>query len=159
MNNQNLFYVLQSKTEYYLFVLSLHYMIRFDYLIYIFLSLESYILLYICNYTKREKTNSKRNVKLIGSSNWSRKSSNNGNTSRKFFAFPEILSSITKVNDDLFAKILNAFQSEIDIAKFELCTKELGQLYITLYKWYYMWVHKLLIHQPEAIKNVIVPIE
>lgn len=91
--------------------------------------------------------------------------SNDGNTSRKFFANAELSASITGLNADIikrFSTILQVISSGlmINFNKFEIYTKETAQMYVNLYGWYFMpvTVHKLLIHGPEIAKYAIVPI-
>lgn len=92
-------------------------------------------------------------------------SSNNGNTARKFFANPSLVSSITGVNEDLikrFAVILTAINSnyQVNVRKFRVYARETAELYINLYPWYCMpvSVHKMLIHGAQIIENLCIPV-
>jgi len=77
---------------------------------------------------------------------------NDGNTSRRFFKDPAITSEITGVNQELIHRfgILDTINSgaEIDLCKFENYCRETARLYVELYEWYYMpnSVHKVLWH-------------
>lgn len=91
--------------------------------------------------------------------------SNDGNTSRRFFANPQLTSEITGVNESLitrFAKILNDINSKdsIDAEEFGDYCLETAKLYIELYDWYYMpnSVHKILIHGRDIVKAAMLPI-
>ncbi|XP_076547285.1 uncharacterized protein LOC143305923 [Osmia lignaria lignaria] len=90
---------------------------------------------------------------------------NNGNTSRKFFSQTKLASEITGVNEDLiyrFSVILNTISSgySVNAEQFGKYAFETAQLYVYHYNWYYMpqTVHKVLIHGAEIIKSFIVPI-
>lgn len=90
---------------------------------------------------------------------------NDGNTSRRFFKDPAITSEITGVNKDLihrFGIILDTINSgaAIDPLKFENYCRETASLYVELYKWYYMpnTVHKILWHGGTIISASILPI-
>lgn len=91
---------------------------------------------------------------------------NDGNTARKFFEFPDKTAAITGLDEDLirrFAVILQAITSGevIDVPKFKEYTKITAEKYVELYNWYYMssTVHKILIHGADIIAgNAVVPI-
>lgn len=91
---------------------------------------------------------------------------NDGNTARKFFEFPNKTAAITGLDEDLikrFAVILQAITSgeQVDIIKFRDYARKTAEKYVLLYDWYYMssTVHKLLIYGADIIeKNNIVPI-
>lgn len=91
---------------------------------------------------------------------------NDGNTARKFFEFPNKTAAITGLDQNLikrFAVILQAITSgeKIDVIKFKDFARKTAEKYVELYDWYYMssTVHKLLIHGADIIeKNDIVPI-
>lgn len=91
---------------------------------------------------------------------------NDGNTARKFFEFPDKTAAITGLDEEIvrrFAVILQAITSgeKIDIIKFKDYARKTAEKYVELYDWYYMssTVHKLLIHGADIIeKNNIVPI-
>lgn len=91
---------------------------------------------------------------------------NDGNTARKFFEFPNKTAAITGLDEDLikrFAVILQTITSgeRINVIKFKDFARKTAEKYVELYDWYYMssTVHKLLIHGADIIeKNDIVPI-
>lgn len=90
---------------------------------------------------------------------------NDGNTSRRFFADAETSASITGINIDLlkrFRVILEVISSghEIDHDKFETYTQSTARLYIDLYGWHPMspTVHKVLMHGGSIIAHAILPI-
>ena len=90
---------------------------------------------------------------------------NDGNTSRRFFAEPEKSSLITGVDVRLIKKckiILEALSSghKIDIKKFETFAEETAKLYVDLYEWHPMTptMHKILKHGANVINNAILPI-
>lgn len=91
---------------------------------------------------------------------------NDGNTARKFFEFPNKTAAITGLDEELikrFAVILQAITSgeKIDVIKFKDYARKTAERYVELYDWYFMsaTVHKLLIHGADIIeKNDIVPI-
>lgn len=90
---------------------------------------------------------------------------NDGNTARKFFEFPERTATITGLDEEIvrrFAVILQAITSgeNIDVEKFRAYTRTTAERYLQFYHWYYMsaTVHKLLIHGADIIKESIVPI-
>lgn len=91
--------------------------------------------------------------------------SNDGNTSRRFFDYPECSSRITGINIDLikrFQIILEVISSgyDIDPAKFDDYAHTTAKLYVELYGWHPMspTVHKILMHGAQVISNHIVPI-
>lgn len=90
---------------------------------------------------------------------------NDGNTSRRFFADPEASSRITGVNVQLikrFKVILEVISSgnSVDVHKFESYTHETATLYTDLYGWHPMspTIHKVLMHGTEVISQAILPI-
>lgn len=91
---------------------------------------------------------------------------NDGNTARRFFANTDITASITGIDKNLitkFATILEAISSgqRIDTVKFKEYTDATMNLYIDLYKWYYMpaSIHKVLVHGADIIENFgLIPI-
>ncbi|CAH1099302.1 unnamed protein product [Psylliodes chrysocephalus] len=90
---------------------------------------------------------------------------NDGNTSRRFFADPECSSRITGVSVNLiqrFKVILEVISSgnSIDVDKFEAYTYETAKLYTDLYDWHPMspTIHKVLMHGAEVISHAILPI-
>lgn len=92
-------------------------------------------------------------------------STNDGNTSRRFFENPSITANAIGVDEDLihrFKIILTTINSSkpIDTGKFhEYCMKT-AKLYVELYGWYYMpiTVHKVLMHGSQIISEAILPI-
>lgn len=91
--------------------------------------------------------------------------SNNGNTARRFFANPSLVSTITGVDEELikrFSVILTVLNSnyQVNVEKFRVYAHETAELYINLYSWYYMpvSVHKMLIHGAQVIENLCIPV-
>ena len=90
---------------------------------------------------------------------------NDGNTARRAFSDPEMLSQITGVDLGLiirFSVILQAISSSrpVDADKFGVYALETAKLFTDLYNWYYMpaSVHKLLIHGAVVIRSLLLPI-
>jgi len=90
---------------------------------------------------------------------------NDGNTSRRFFADPESSSRITGVNLDLIKRlhvILEVISSgqNINANKFEAFAHETAKKYIDLYGWHPMspTMHKVLMHGAEVVTHAILPI-
>lgn len=90
---------------------------------------------------------------------------NDGNTSRRFFENPSITAEITGLDETIiykFSVILQVIASgkEIDVEKFDAYGKNLAKLVVNTYPWYYMpaSVHKILLHGSEIIKHALVPI-
>jgi len=90
---------------------------------------------------------------------------NDGNTARRFFSNPAIISNILGINETLierFRNILHVVTScfEIDLEKFEIYTTETAELFINLYGWYKMlpFVHKVLLHGSNIMRKLILPI-
>lgn len=90
---------------------------------------------------------------------------NDGNTSRRFFSNVETSARITGVDLAFLKKlrlILELISSgkELNIQKFSTLCSETAELYISLYDWYPMspTVHKILIHGPTVIQHAILPI-
>lgn len=93
------------------------------------------------------------------------RSSNDGNTARRFFKNAKISASITGVDETIinrFHSILQTILSEYDInvTEFEKYALETAKLFVLAYSWYYMptTVHKLLIHGPQIIQSALLPI-
>lgn len=91
--------------------------------------------------------------------------SNDGNTARKFFKNPELVSQITGVSKELierFSNILCVVSSGhyIDEEKFKTYCFTTAEMAIDLYGWYKMSasVHKLLIHGSDIIKSLPLPV-
>lgn len=92
-------------------------------------------------------------------------SSNDGNTSRRFFQNYKLSSEITGINEELirrFAIILQtlACGKSIDINKFNEYTLKTADLYIAEYNWYPMpiSVHKVLLHSKSVLEHLLLPI-
>lgn len=90
---------------------------------------------------------------------------NDGNSARRFFDNPELVSNIIGVNEELirrFGVILKIIASgySINIKEFEKYCSETADLYVQKYEWYYMpqSVHKLLIHGAQIIKEAVLPV-
>lgn len=91
--------------------------------------------------------------------------SNDGNTSRRFFQNFEKAAEITGIDQRLIENIYALLQvlaagEEIDVKKFESHTKLTAKLYVDLYEWYHMpaSLHKILIHGASIIKKFQLPI-
>lgn len=90
---------------------------------------------------------------------------NDGNTARRFFSNPAIVSNILGLNQPLierFGNILHVMASgfAVDLEKFELYTKETAELFINLYGWYKIppSVHKVLLHGSDIMRKLVLPI-
>ena len=90
---------------------------------------------------------------------------NDGNTSRRFFAEPDTSSRISGINVDLikrFGVILEVVSSgfAINAEKFSTYAHTTAMLYVELYGWHPMspTVHKILIHGAQVIRHAILPI-
>ncbi|KAL4126307.1 hypothetical protein QTP88_010529 [Uroleucon formosanum] len=90
---------------------------------------------------------------------------NNGNTTRKFFKYAFQSSEITGINLELitrFGNILSCIASgyKINTNAFENYGIETARIFIKLYPWFYMppSVHKILIHGADVIRYAILPI-
>lgn len=91
--------------------------------------------------------------------------SNDGNTSRRFFADPELAAEITGVDLNLILRlkvILETLSSgfKIDTEKLKIYTKETAELYVKLYDWYPMTptLHKILMHSSVVVDHVLLPL-
>jgi hypothetical protein len=90
---------------------------------------------------------------------------NDGNTSRRFFADPDLAAEITGVDINLifrFKVILEVISSghEVDTEKFSAYATETAELYIRLYPWHPMTptMHKILVHRALVTQNALLPI-
>lgn len=90
---------------------------------------------------------------------------NDGNTSRRFFNDPETAAFITGIDVNLIKRlkiILEVISSghKIDVEKFENYASETSKLYVELYGWHPMTptLHKILRHGASVIENAILPI-
>jgi len=91
--------------------------------------------------------------------------SNDGNTARRFFQDPQLISMITDINQSLIERFSIILQTiacgeRIDSFKFEVYALEIAKIYVNLYPWYYMSssVHKILVHGGKVIKSALLPI-
>ena len=91
--------------------------------------------------------------------------SNDGNTARKFFKNPSLVSQITGIDKELierFSNILSIISCGHYIKEeiFKKYCFETAQMAISLYGWYKMSasVHKLLIHGADIIKSLPLPV-
>lgn len=91
--------------------------------------------------------------------------SNDGNTSRLFFADYELYASITGIDVNLifrFEIILEALSSgcKINLETFEKYARETEELHVQLYEWHPMspTIHKILRHGAEVISSALLPI-
>lgn len=92
-------------------------------------------------------------------------SSNDENTSRRFFADTKFASKITGINEDIihrFSNILIAINSskEIDSEKFGEYALSAAKKFNDLYGWFNFLptVHKILIHGEKMMKSAILPV-
>ena len=90
---------------------------------------------------------------------------NNGNTSRRFFANPSITAEITQVDETLIKRLAVVLEVicrnfAIDADKFNTFSQETARLAISLYPWYYMpaTVHKILMHGKAIIECAVLPV-
>lgn len=90
---------------------------------------------------------------------------NDGNTSRRFFADPEITARITGLNIEFLKNlkvILEVLASgfRIDTEKFSQYLRSTAELYVHLYKWHPMTptLHKILCHGALVIEHALLPI-
>lgn len=92
-------------------------------------------------------------------------SSNNGNTSRRFFSNPALVADITGVDEvliDRFRIILQIITcgQKVDSVKFQKFAWDTAEIFVQKYKWYFMplTVHKVLIHGKDIIDAAVLPI-
>lgn len=92
-------------------------------------------------------------------------STNDGNTARRFFENSTISSSITGVDLDLikrFHVILQVISCghDIHLTKFQEFTLNTARKFVELYPWFNIptTVHKLLIHSPQIVASLLLPI-
>lgn len=90
---------------------------------------------------------------------------NDGNTSRRFFANPKQAADITGVDFQLIYRlkvILEAISSgqKLDLQKFADYGLQTAKLYVKLYSWHPMTptLHKILIHGATVIEKALLPI-
>lgn len=91
--------------------------------------------------------------------------SNDGNTSRRFFANPALVSLITGVSEELIERFRIILQiitcsQRIDSTKFNEYALDTAKLFVSIYSWYYMpvTVHKILIHGKQIIDAAVLPV-
>ncbi|XP_053970340.1 uncharacterized protein LOC128872056 isoform X3 [Hylaeus volcanicus] len=91
--------------------------------------------------------------------------SNDGNTSRRFFANHLLSASTTQIDVQFIYRlkvILEAISSnhKINVDKFAAYASETAKLYVELYPWHPMTptMHKILIHGAAVIEHAILPI-
>lgn len=90
---------------------------------------------------------------------------NDGNTSRRFFANHELSAEITGIDATFIYRlkiILEVLSSghEVNLEKFSDYATETAELYIQLYPWHPMTptLHKILVHGPQVIRHALLPI-
>lgn len=90
---------------------------------------------------------------------------NDGNTSRRFFADPEVAAEVTGLNVQLIYRlkvILETMVSghKINTKKFATYALDTAKLYVEKYPWHPMTptMHKILIHGAIVIENCLLPI-
>jgi hypothetical protein len=90
---------------------------------------------------------------------------NDGNTSRRFFADPELAGTITGIDVNLiyrFKVILEVISSghKINTEKYSKYATDTAEMYVRLYPWHPMkpTMHKILIHGAIVIENALLPI-
>lgn len=90
---------------------------------------------------------------------------NSGNTSRRFFANPALISEITGLDEDIikrFSIILEAITitEAVDPKKFGDFCLETAKKFVALYEWYNMppTLHKILIHGKDIVEKCIFPV-
>lgn len=90
---------------------------------------------------------------------------NDGNTSRRFFGNPALTSEITKIDKELIYRLSVILETiccnfPVNAEKFGSYAEETAKLAISLYPWYYMpsSVHRILLHGKDIIQNAALPI-
>jgi hypothetical protein len=90
---------------------------------------------------------------------------NDGNTSRRFFADPELAGSITGIDVNLiyrFKVILEVISSghRINTEKYSKYATDTAEMYVRLYPWHPMipTMHNILMHGAIVIENTQLPI-
>lgn len=90
---------------------------------------------------------------------------NDGNTSRRFFANPELAAQITGVDYNLIYRlkvILEVISSghKVDFNKFAEYGIQTARLYVEMYPWHPMTptLHKILVHGATVIQHALLPI-
>lgn len=92
-------------------------------------------------------------------------STNDGNTSRRFFSNPALVADVTGVEEQLidrFRIILEIITcgKKVNSLKFKNFAQDTAKLFVEKYSWYYMpvTVHKILIHGKDIMDAAILPI-
>ena len=92
-------------------------------------------------------------------------SSNDGNTTRRFFENTALSSHITGVSEELttkFTRILRAISNgySINVEVFNEYALYIAEIYLNLYSWFYMppSIHKILIQREKVVESAILPI-
>jgi len=92
-------------------------------------------------------------------------SSNDGNTSRRFFSNPALVADITGVDEELIDRFRIILQiitcsQKIDTTKYKAFAWETAQRFVFKYEWFYMpvTVHKVLLHGKEIMDAAVLPI-
>jgi hypothetical protein len=90
---------------------------------------------------------------------------NDGKTSRRFFADPELAGAITGIDVNLiylFSVILEVISSghKINAEKYSKYATDTADMYVRLYPWYPMTptMHKIFIYGATVIENALLPI-
>lgn len=88
-------------------------------------------------------------------------STNDGNTSRKFFENYQEVSKITGFDEELLKRLYVVLQTlycgkEIDVESFRKYSFETAKLFVEKYPWYYMpaSVHKILMHGADIKEKI-----
>lgn len=91
--------------------------------------------------------------------------SNDGNTSRRFFSNPALVADITKVDEELIDRFRIVLQiitcgQRIDSNKFKKFARDTADLFVKKYNWYFMpvTVHKVLMHGKDIIDGAVLPL-
>lgn len=90
---------------------------------------------------------------------------NTGNTSRKFFQNPEVVSEVTGVDLELIKRLATILEvitcgESIDPVKYGKYALDTARLFVGTYNWYYMpvTIHKMLVHGESIIRSSFLPI-
>ena len=91
--------------------------------------------------------------------------SNDGNTSRRYFSNPKLVAEITHVDEQLIDRFRIILQiitcgQKIDSEKFGKFGKDTADIFVEKYPWYYMpvTVHKVLIHGKVIMDSAVLPL-
>lgn len=90
---------------------------------------------------------------------------NTGNTSRRFFHNPEIVSEVTGVDLELIKRLATILEvitcgESVDSTKYGKYALDTARRFVELYNWYFMpvTIHKILIHGESIISSSFLPI-